>query len=63
MKRFGKRRVPGCECDTNYTCGPCLRDAPPPIFTGTESGKQYPRPPVDLCPQPHAPASEPGGRP
>lgn len=26
-KRFGKKRVPDCECTERYTCGPCLRAA------------------------------------
>jgi hypothetical protein len=26
-KRFGKARVPGCRCETNFTCGPCLAAA------------------------------------
>lgn len=25
MKRFGKKRVPGCYCAYNFTCGACLR--------------------------------------
>lgn len=28
-KRFGKKRVPGCSCDYNFTCRECLRDAIP----------------------------------
>ena len=23
-KRFGKKRVPECECTTRFTCRPCL---------------------------------------
>lgn len=30
-KRFGKKRVPDCECTTSYTCGPCLRAAGPTL--------------------------------
>lgn len=26
-KRFGKRRVPNCECTHRFTCRPCLEDA------------------------------------
>lgn len=26
--RFGKARVPGCECTTSFTCRPCLSAAP-----------------------------------
>jgi hypothetical protein len=29
MKRFGKARVPGCECTYNFTCRACLADAAP----------------------------------
>lgn len=32
-KRFGKARVPGCECTPRFTCGRCLRAAPPYFFT------------------------------
>lgn len=35
--RFGKKRVPQCYCDTNLTCGPCLKDAVvtvPAVFGG-----------------------------
>lgn len=32
-KRFGKSRVPGCECTTRFTCRPCLCAVKPPIFT------------------------------
>lgn len=28
-RRYGKKRVPGCQCESNYTCGPCLQAAPP----------------------------------
>lgn len=28
-KRFGKKRVPDCQCTYNFTCGPCLRAAAP----------------------------------
>jgi hypothetical protein len=28
-KRFGKKRVPDCQCTYNFTCGPCLRAAGP----------------------------------
>lgn len=27
MKRFGKKRQPGCECTYHYTCGMCLLEA------------------------------------
>jgi hypothetical protein len=43
-KRFGKTRVPDCCCEHNFTCGPCLRAAPPPIFTpgsDVRAGDQY----------------------
>lgn len=33
-KRFGKARVPGCYCETNLTCRPCLEGAPAYHFTG-----------------------------
>lgn len=26
-RRFGKKRVPGCQCDYRFTCAACLRDA------------------------------------
>jgi hypothetical protein len=32
-KKFGKARVPECQCEYNYTCGPCLAAAPPLVFT------------------------------
>lgn len=32
-RRFGNARVPGCQCTTSYTCGPCLLNPPPPIHT------------------------------
>lgn len=35
-KRFGKARVPGCECTERFTCSPCLRAAPPYFFTPSE---------------------------
>lgn len=28
-KRFGKARVPGCECTQSFTCRPCLDTAGP----------------------------------
>lgn len=28
-KRFGKQRVPNCECTTIFTCRPCLEAAAP----------------------------------
>lgn len=33
MKRYGKKRVPNCECTHIFTCGPCLKAAPPYFFT------------------------------
>jgi len=33
MSRFGRGRVPGCECESNRTCGACLRAAPPWHYT------------------------------
>lgn len=38
-KRFGKKRVPGCQCTYNFTCGACLANAP--IYVPFES-KQPP---------------------
>ena len=34
-KRFGKKRVPNCECTGSSTCRPCLEHAPPYFFTPT----------------------------
>jgi hypothetical protein len=28
-KRYGKARVQGCYCDSDHTCGACMRAAPP----------------------------------
>lgn len=36
-KRFGTRRAAGCVCTQSFTCGPCLRAAPPYVFTPSES--------------------------
>jgi hypothetical protein len=27
--RYGKKRVPGCRCTYNFTCGPCLNASGP----------------------------------
>lgn len=32
-RRFGKKRVLGCECDYSYTCRPCLGYKLPEIDT------------------------------
>ncbi len=32
-KRFGKYRVPGCQCTLLFTCKPCLSEAPPYFYT------------------------------
>lgn len=28
--KYGKKRVPGCRCDYNFTCGFCMRGVPAP---------------------------------
>lgn len=33
MKRYGKKRGPGCTCDASTTCRVCLQNAPPYFFT------------------------------
>jgi hypothetical protein len=38
-KRFGKARVPGCQCDTSFTCGPCLKAPPSYFFTPLKRGE------------------------
>lgn len=34
-KRYGKKRVPNCKCESNFTCRACL-DASIPHFTPSE---------------------------
>lgn len=33
-KRYGNKRVPDCECESNFTCGACLRAAPSYHYSG-----------------------------
>jgi hypothetical protein len=42
-KRYGKYRVPGCKCESNFTCGECLANRPPYFFTpgGPESSDHH----------------------
>lgn len=54
-KRFGSKRVAGCECTTRFTCGHCLRNAPPYFFTPTSPQEKVvddmlSRPPVHPMP-------------
>lgn len=37
-KRFGKKRVPGCQCTYNFTCGPCLAVRAPWFNTPVKRG-------------------------
>lgn len=38
-KRFGKKRVPGCECTSSSTCGKCLNAAPSTHNTPVEKSQ------------------------
>lgn len=44
-KRWGKKRVPDCECSYNFTCRTCL-------VAGLQEGMPQ-RPPKQLTEQPH----------
>lgn len=36
-KRFGKGRVPGCDCEKNYTCRKCMAERKPYFFTTSDT--------------------------
>lgn len=48
-KRFGKKRVPGCECTSSFTCGKCLSASAQntPAVHGTPAKKSQPNTFVD----------------
>jgi hypothetical protein len=40
---YRNRRGPGCECDYNFTCRECLRNAPPWHNTPAREGEREAR--------------------
>lgn len=46
-KRFGKARVPGCECTYNFTCRHCLNNVPGPAPDPLNDSHRVPREDMD----------------
>ena len=47
-RRYGKARVPNCQCEARFTCGPCLAAAPPYHFTPNTPSERLARATADL---------------